>query len=219
MICRVALLSSAVASAYNVAPSVAATQASRAGSVSMAISKPSNAMPFLTAPASQASGLLGAEAGFDPLYLSDFMDIKFLREAELKHGRICMLAVTGFIVQEFASLPGYPGYTPNPIEAFSSVPAEGLAQIGLFMVWLETYYFNKGKWTMMDMFEDPARVPGDLGFDPLKFGKNPATREKLETQELTHARLAMIAFAGMIHQVFVTGKPVFASLGDIFAPP
>ena len=128
-------------------------------------------------------------------------------------------AVTGFIVQEFASLPGYPGYTPNPIEAFSSVPAEGLAQIGLFMVWLETYYFNKGKWTMMDMFEDPARVPGDLGFDPLKFGKNPATREKLETQELTHARLAMIAFAGMIHQVFVTGKPVFASLGDIFAPP
>lgn len=67
------------------------TQASRAGSVSMAISKPSNAMPFLTAPASQASGLLGAEAGFDPLYLSDFMDIKFLREAELKHGRICML--------------------------------------------------------------------------------------------------------------------------------
>ena len=67
------------------------TQASRAGSVSMAISKPSNAMPFLTAPASQSSGLLGAEAGFDPLYLSDFLDIKFLREAELKHGRICML--------------------------------------------------------------------------------------------------------------------------------
>jgi hypothetical protein len=39
----------------------------------------------------------------------------------------------------------------------------------------------------------------------------------LELQELTHGRLAMIAFAGMIHQTFVTGKPVLASLGDMFA--
>ena len=45
------------------------------------------------------------------------------------------------------------------------------------------------------------------------------TREKLELQELTHGRLAMLAFSGMIHQTFVTGKPVLASLGDIFAAP
>ena len=63
----------------------------RAGSVSMDISKPSKAMPFLTAPAAMSSGLVGAEAGFDPLYFSAFLDIKWLREAELKHGRICML--------------------------------------------------------------------------------------------------------------------------------
>ena len=44
-----------------------------------------------------------------------------------------------------------------------------------------------------------------------------ATRDRVELQELTHGRLAMVAFAGMIHQVFVTGKPVLASLGDIFA--
>jgi len=204
-------------SAYNVAPSCPAQSVTRTGGVSMAISKPSFSMPFLTAPAAQSSGLVGAEAGFDPLYFSDFLDIKFLREAELKHGRICMLAVTGFIVQEFFSLPGYPGYSPNPVEAFSSVPLEGLAQIFGFMAWLEAYYFNDGKWTMMDMFEDPARKPGDLGFDPLKFGDNAETRPTLELMELTHARLAMIAFAGMIHQVFVTGKPVFASLGDMFS--
>ena len=57
----------------------------------MAIAKPSKAMPFLTAPACQSSGLPGGETGFDPLYISDFMDIKWMREAELKHGRICML--------------------------------------------------------------------------------------------------------------------------------
>merc|ERR1712118_423704 len=100
------------------------------------------------------------------------------------------------------------------VEAFSSVPAEGLVQILGFIIWLETYYFNAGKFTMMNMFEDKSRVPGDLVFAPLKFGTNPATRERLETMELTHARLAMIGFSGTLHQV-VTGKPVFASLGDM----
>ena len=55
------------------------------------IKKPMNAMPFLTAAACQSSGLADADTGFDPLYFSDFLDIKYLREAELKHGRICML--------------------------------------------------------------------------------------------------------------------------------
>ena len=67
------------------------SQASRTTGVSMAIKKPMNAMPFLTAAACQSSGLADASTGFDPLYFSDFLDIKWLREAELKHGRICML--------------------------------------------------------------------------------------------------------------------------------
>jgi len=215
MICRLALVSSAVASAYNMGPAAAAQQA-RCGSVSMAVAKSSKAMPFLTAPACQGTGLVG-DAGFDPLYFSDFMDVKWLREAELKHGRICMLASLGMIAPEWGTLPGYPGATANPVEAFSAVPAEGLVQIFLFIGWLEAYYFNDGNWTMMTMFEDPKRVPGNVGFDPLNFGANTATRERLELQELTHGRLAMIAFAGMIHQTFVTGKPVLASLGDMFA--
>merc|ERR1719453_1254155 len=211
MICSLPLFAS---SAY-MAPSSAAPQQVRAGSVSMDISKPSKAMPFLTAPAAMSSGLVGAEAGFDPLYLSDFLDIKWLREAELKHGRICMLASTGYFLQEFASLPNYPGYSPNPVEAFSSVPPEGLAQIVVFMGWLEVTA-NKGKYTMMNMFEE-GRTPGDLGFDPLKFGENKETRARLEMAELKNGRLAMLAFSGMIHQTFVTGKPLFASLGDIFS--
>jgi len=200
------------------APVPAQMPVTRSAGVSMAISKPSNALPFLTAPACQSSGLPGAETGFDPLYFSDFMDIKWLREAELKHGRVCMLATTGYLLQEFYSLPNYPGYSANPVEAFSSVPSEGLLQIFVFMGWLEVIG-NKGKYTMMDMFEDKSRVPGDLGFDPLKFGENKETRARLEMAELKNGRLAMIAFSGMIHQTFVTGKPLFASLQEIFATP
>jgi len=192
-------------------------QASRSSAVSMSVSKPMNAMPFLTAAACQSSGLPDAETGFDPLYFSDFLDIKFLREAELKHGRICMLASTGYMAQEFFSLPSYPGYSSNPIEAFSSVPSEGLLQIVVAVSYLEVVS-NKGKFSMSNMFEG-GRAPGDLGFDPLKFGDNPATRARLELAELKNGRLAMLAFSGMIHQTFVTGKPLFASLGEIFATP
>merc|ERR1719238_1113665 len=192
-------------------------QASRTAGASMAINKPMNSLPFLEAASCQSSGLPGAETGFDPLYFSDFLDIKWLREAELKHGRICMLATTGYFLQEFYSLPNYPGYSANPVEAFSSVPPEGLLQIVLFMGWLEVTA-NKGKYTMMNMFED-GRTPGDLGFDPLKFGENKATRERLEMAELKNGRLAMIAFSGMIHQTFVTGKPLWASVQEIFATP
>merc|ERR1719247_3184103 len=212
------MISSLIASSAYMAPNVPAPQQVRAGSVSMAVAKPSNALPFLDAPACQSSGLVGAEAGFDPLYFSDFLDIKFLREAELKHGRICMLASTGVMAQEFWSLPNYPGYTPNAVEAATSVPPEALWQIVAFMAWFEITT-NKGKFTMQDMFEDPAREPGNVGFDPLSFGENAETRKRLELAELKNGRLAMIAFSGMLHQTFVTGKPLFASLGDIFAAP
>ena len=161
------------------------------------------------------------------------------------------------MVQEFFSLPAYPGYSPNPVEAVSSVPAEGLLQIVAFLSWVEISS-NKGKFSMTTMFED-GRAPGDLGFDPLKFGENKETRARLELAELKNGRLAMLAFSGMIHQVcskpqpqqaascnhiviitptpstlthhsstlsfsrlqqtFVTGKPLFASLDEIFAPP
>ncbi len=68
-------------------------------------------------------------------------------------------------------------------------------------------------------FADKKREPGNVGFDPLHFGDNPDTRARLELAELKNGRLAMLGFSGMLHQIFVTGKPIFASLQDIFAAP
>jgi len=58
----------------------------------------SKAVPFLSAPAN-LDGSMAGDVGFDPLGFSNYIDPKWLREAELKHGRICMLAWTGCIVQ------------------------------------------------------------------------------------------------------------------------
>lgn len=63
----------------------------------------SKAMPFLSQPP-KLDGSMAGDVGFDPLGLSTFLDVKWLREAELKHGRICMLAWTGCIVQVFLIL-------------------------------------------------------------------------------------------------------------------
>ena len=89
----------------------------------MGVAKPSKAMPFLTAPACQSVDMVG-NAGFDPLYFSDFLDIKWLREAELKHGRICMLCA--------AAATGMPcaARTPGSGVVWVAVPGRSLRDEG-----------------------------------------------------------------------------------------
>ena len=44
---------------------------------------------------------------FDPLGLSNMFDVKWLREAELKHGRLCMVAWLGYVAVDLGfKIPG-----------------------------------------------------------------------------------------------------------------
>jgi hypothetical protein len=88
-----------------------------------------------------------------------------LREAELKHGRVSMLAVVGMVVAEFVHLPGEAYSNPAPLAAVSQVGPSVMLQIVFGMGAVE-YVLNKGKMSSMDMFE-VDRAPGDLGFDPM----------------------------------------------------
>ena len=45
---------------------------------------------------------------FDPLSLASKFDVKWLREAELKHGRVCMVAFLGYVSVDLGfKLPGH----------------------------------------------------------------------------------------------------------------
>jgi hypothetical protein len=44
-------------------------------------------------------GTMVGDIGFDPLGFSNWLNLNWAREAEIKHGRIAMLAATGMIVQ------------------------------------------------------------------------------------------------------------------------
>jgi light-harvesting complex I chlorophyll a/b binding protein 4 len=167
----------------------------------------SKSVPFLEQP-KNLEGYVG-NAGFDPLGFSDWFDIKWLRESELKHGRAAMLATVGFVVQQFVTIPGYTHVDDSNLGP-SVVGTSAMLQIVLGMGFLE-FWSNKGNVTMETMFSDPNRVPGDLGFDPMGMSKNksPEEKEKLQLQELKNGRLAMLAIGGMIHHNWVTGDPLF----------
>ena len=61
------------------------------------------ALPFLKRP-SNLDGSLAGDFGFDPLGFSgsDKDTLIFMREAEIKHGRLAMLAVVGWPIAELA---------------------------------------------------------------------------------------------------------------------
>merc|ERR1711966_399255 len=63
------------------------------------------AIPFADPPADLPQDMVGY-VGFDPLGFSTLFDIKFLREAELKHGRVAMLAAAGSIFQDIYTFQG-----------------------------------------------------------------------------------------------------------------
>lgn len=164
----------------------------------------SKSLPFLTKP-TNLDGYVGSEAGFDPLGFSDYFDIKWLREAELKHCRASMLATLGFVMQQFVTLPGME-HCDNANDAPAAAGQSAMLQIVFGLGALE-FWSNKGNVTMETMFSDPNRVPGELGFDPMGMGKK--NDPDMQMKELANGRLAMLAIGGMIHHNIVVDGPLF----------
>jgi len=167
----------------------------------------SKSVPFVKAPTNTA-GWVG-DVEFDPLGFSDYFDMKWLREAEIKHGRSSMLATLGFVAQQYLTLPGYDHVDDSNL-APTVVGASAMLQIVCWMGVLE-WWTNNGNITMETMFQDESRVPGNLGFDPmgLGVGKSQEDMEEMQLKEIKNGRLAMLAIGGMIHHNWVTGDALF----------
>merc|ERR1740130_2441648 len=171
------------------------------------------AMPFLSRPP-QLDRTMAGDVGFDPLGFTNYFDIKWLREAERKHGRVCMLAFTGMIAQEIVCLPQFSNGA-TPIDDFFVVPAAGLWQV-FFAIGAVEFGTNAFKLTPGDMFSE-GREAGDFGFDPLGFGKDPAALARRRLAEVKNGRLAMIAFSGVLHQQLLTKQGTLEQLANFKA--
>eukprot|EP01035_Chromulina_nebulosa_P016952 gene16952-22444_t len=154
-----------------------------------------------------AGGLPGNEGpelkNFDPLKLSEKSPewVPWFREAELKHGRIAMLATAGYIVADFVKLPGAV-HEVSSLDAHTAAVSSGaLLQILLWTSLLEIISIP----AVVDL-DKSDRAPGYFAFDPLGFGKKPEDFKKYQINELKNGRLAMLAFSGIITQAALTGK-------------
>jgi hypothetical protein len=175
------------------------------------------------------------DVGFDPFGYSGGVaspdwygssdSLKYLREAEITHGRIAQLAVLGFIwPATFGSFPGndWTGADAynhaNPFEAFDEVPRVALVQILITMGCVEVYRLKLIK----QQGED--RVPGDLnlgqgGYNPYNLNYSPEEYEKKQLQELKHCRLAMLGVSGLFLQARASGLDIASQLGAASVDP
>jgi len=154
----------------------------------------------------------------------DALEFKRRRVVELKHGRVSMLACTGYIVQEFFRFPGFLSPStdlkfsdvPNGLAAVTKVPAVGWFQYTVFCgicdLWLchQVASNPPGKLTTR-LFGDEALnyeygflgIPTYLGGQAIS---DPELRQKKLNAELANGRLAMMAIIGMFFQDGLTGS-------------
>ena len=162
-------------------------------------------------------GISGPLGFFDPLGYASADDvtegkIRFYREAELKHGRVAMLASFGFLVAEQfhplfggnVDVPSYVAFQETPLQGSFFPVVLSLAVFEIFSI----FSFENPKDGMWSIKAD--HVPGDLGFDPMGLKPtNPAELAEMQTKELNNGRLAMIGIAGMVGQELVSGAKLF----------
>ena len=156
--------------------------------------------------------------GFDPLNLAKtLVELDTFREAEIKHGRLAMLAAVGWPAAErlqpyFAKAIGAPsllvegGKAPSLLNGgLENINPIFFAGILAFTAFVETEVLTK-----MKLREN--RIPGDLGFDPLGLymGKSFEEQRSLELKELQNGRLAMIGIVGYVAEEFVSKFSVVA---------
>ncbi|KAG7362226.1 fucoxanthin chlorophyll a/c protein [Nitzschia inconspicua] len=200
-----AILASVLGSAAAFAPAQSAFKATTALNA-----EKSPAVPFLPYP-ENLKGYIGDDIGFDPLRISDYFPMDYLRESEIKHGRICMLAIVGYITTDLGIILHPYGAGLTSATAHDALVEKGV--MGNALVWIGG--FEIVSWlAVSEMLQGSGREPGYFGFGT-KFmeGKSAEDIKKLKYQEIMNGRLAMMAFGGAVTQsvLYDVGFPYIGS--------
>lgn len=199
-------------------------------------------------------GKLNPLVGFwDPLDLvgagfwgfSEEQTVGWLRQSEIKHGRVAMAAFVGYCVQSNFVFPwsltfgglAHPSTDLSPPEQWDALPMAAKVQIIAFVGFLEWYselsdngngphYTKGGKPGQYPAFTNvPHGATLDL-FDPFKLSKNrtDAQKEKGLLVEINNGRLAMLGIFGFLCEQTIPGSvPALAGIvkpyaGEVMAP-
>lgn len=166
---------------------------------------------------------------FDPLGLSNGKDIYTLkqwREAELKHGRVCMLASVGLLTQELLKNPlGIDGPAIRHLDLVD-IPFPEFGEIFILLCAFIEAWSIVNKWEPRSVTKGLNRAarlrddaePGDLEWDPLGwYPTDPVEQQIIKTKELQNGRLAMLAVAGIFAQELTDGKEILCHFQKVCA--
>mmetsp|Transcript_32927 Transcript_32927/g.72638 ORF Transcript_32927/g.72638 Transcript_32927/m.72638 type:complete len:308 (-) Transcript_32927:82-1005(-) len=186
------------------------------------------ALPFTTRP-QYLDGSMAGDAGFDPLGLAANPDrLKFMRESELKHSRIAMLAAVGWPVAElFHRKLAFAADLKPLLQSGDRVPSILNGGLGHVLADYWPYMFATlafgaavEAFTEYDKKQGMERAPGDLGLDLFNIfaNKDDESKKALELSELKHGRIAMLAIAFFAFQEALTGVGVVPQLLSALHP-
>jgi len=167
-----------------------------------------NCIPIFKRP-DYMTGTIPGDMGFDPLGIGswDICNMNFLREAEIKHGRVAMLGFAGIMVEAAGiKAPGVAetlGGSNDIFEIHNAAVAKG--SMGQILLWVGLIEMLAGWPAMMERVNNPSAIPGDFKFDPLGLGKGDKMARK-QLVEIKNGRLAMLAVSGIVHHTLITGK-------------
>jgi len=143
---------------------------------------------------------------FDPLGFckqGDMEGFRFKRAAELKHGRVCMMASVGCIVEHYVQIPGFnTGRTSFGATWNAVFMAPGIYIFCTFLFSLMVIELSL--WSQQE-----DKEPGNFG-DP--FGVGMYTTD-MRNKELNNGRFAMFVMVGIISAELYTGKDAVQQLG------
>lgn len=125
--------------------------------------------------------------------------IQWMREAELKHGRVSMLAIVGWLVVE--SGVRFPGAMFTSISSALSAH-DACVKNGSMAVLLIAVFLLElaGGAAIFDQAKGSGRAPGDFAFDPFKLSSSPERAQRYAQAEIKNGRLAMLAISGILTQ-------------------
>jgi len=160
-------------------------------------------------PSMKIEGMAGESAPlgyFDPFGFSKDASpetMKKYREAELKHGRVAMLAAWGMITADsFHPLFGGKN-SANPLLALTQVPKLGWLQILTFIMFIEVL----GILNSRRPDYEPGNFLGSSQWETTESWVN------YQTKELNNGRLAMFGSIGMLTVSYITGKGPLEVMG------
>lgn len=148
-----------------------------------------------------------------------------MREAEIKHSRLAMLAVVGWPLAELFDKPladaaGLPSLLTKTGESPSLLNG-GLDKIDVAYWVAFASLAGIIEIENMKMKEEKGKsyIPGDCNFDPFNLlPEDNAGRMAMMTKEIKHGRIAMMAILGFAIQEAIYGQPVTAQTPFFFHP-